>query len=399
MLLGLETNFLLAFFLTLGLWLIIFVELLSRHYGEQMASLGKEQFEKNTRPVSLNLGLETKLRESFAPRRRNVVAYSGYEPFAGAGYNLGGWSFVIDTTRGACSKLLQGKRDKPQPFMLNELYTAVRQRLEGLGLGDALEIEEKLYINGQHVRENPSFFDETALRPLASVDQQLVEQFKEQPTEDTRYYQCIRFSFWRGEVVLSVFLRFVRRGSELFVEIDYLLLPPLLSAYHWMDQKKVVPTASKVWELFKRSFDAPIKLWFGSFRRLLRASTYQAQQRRLARVARRSLSFDYGAATSLRQVASDSKYHHFFQKLDKEMYLKIAERQLLESIMQFLDEHCIDTTELRQRQEAILNTGVIVGGDTINIGSVASGSRVQATTVNTAYSAAALAGQERMRWD
>ena len=387
-LLGLYTNFLVAFLLILALWLTIFLELLARYYGEPTTRLRRGEFEKNLRPVTLDFGLESKLRENFTTRQRNVVAYSGYAPFAGTGYDLGGWSFVVDTTRGAQREPLQDEHEKPLPFTVSELYDTVQRALEGLGLNDVLEIEGKLYVNGQRLLENPPFFNATALRPVTSVDQVWVGQFKEHPTEDVRYYQCIRFNFWRGEMVFTAFLRSVRRGKNLFTEVDYLLLPPLKPDYYWVDKKEVTPTAGKVWELFKRSFDAPLKMWFGVPGRLLRGPIYGYQQRRLVRVARNNPSFDYGAATSLRQVASDDEYHLFFQKLDKEMYLKIVEQQLLETIIQFLDEHHIDTTELRNRQEMILNAGVTVQGDTVNIGSVASGAWAHATNINVAAAAA-----------
>ena len=48
--------------------------------------------------------------------------------------------------------------------------------------------------------------------------------------------------------------------------------------------------------------------------------------------------------------------------LDKEMYLKVLEKNILDSILTFLEENDVDVSELKQRQSIILNNGVIVSG-------------------------------------
>src|SRR5207237_633136 len=206
----------------------------------------------------------------------------GYQPFAGAGYykRNWSWSFVIDMSKGAydTSNLSSTPtRKTPLPFTVSSLYNAIEKDVWALGVKNVLEIEGKLYVHGQYLPENPLFFNTAAMRPVTSVDPPLVEQYKEHPTEDVRYYQCLRFTFLRGYF------------------------------YTW-------------------------------------------QQRRLARVALNNPAFDYGASTSLRQLASDDEYHLLFQELDEGMYLKVIEKQILETIFNFLEAHQIDTTELRQRQ-------------------------------------------------
>ncbi len=371
--------FVFSFLITLALWSTIFGELLLRYYGEPVNRLRKGFFDPLARPAALDFNLESRLRESFNTEQRNVVAYSGYKPFAGAGYYRNGWSFTLDTSKGALDSSSPSSRLTPRSFTVSSLYNQVEQDVNALGIKDVLEIEGKLYINGQFLPENPQFFNIAALRPLTSVDPRLVGQYKERPTEDARYYQCLRFNFWRGEMIFTAFLRFIQRGKDLFTEVNYLLLPPMKDDYYWVDRKEITPTASMIWQLFKRSFDGPLKLWFGVPARLLRVSRYSAHQQKIARVARNNPAFDYGAATSLRQEASDDEYHLFFQKLDEEMYLKIVEAQILETIIQFLDAHQIDTSDLRARQQTILNNNTYVNGQTVNIGAMATGSGGQAS--------------------
>jgi hypothetical protein len=40
----------------------------------------------------------------------------------------------------------------------------------------------------------------------------------------------------------------------------------------------------------------------------------------------------------------------------------VVERQLLDSLVEFLDEHDVDTSEMRQRESTILNNGVMMTG-------------------------------------
>lgn len=376
-----------GFFLIPLIWLTIFGELLVRFYGKPVNDLRRNTFDPYARPVPLDSDLERKLRESFVTGQRNVVAYSNYRPFAGAGYYKDGWSLVLDTSKGALDTSHLNSSSKhlaPRPFTVSNLYDAIEKDVWALGIKDVLEIEGKLYVHGQYLPEKPSFFNSASLRPVTSVDPRLVAQYKEHPTEDVRYYLCLRFNFWRGEMIFTTFLRFVQRGKELFTEVDYLLLPPMDPDCYWVDKREITPLISEIWELYKRSFDAPIRMWLGAPFRLFRGYFYAAQQRRLSRAARNNPAFDYGASTSIRQAASDDKYHLFFQELDEQMYLKIIEKQILETIINFLDAHQIDTTELRRREQMILNSHTIFNGSvTANALAIGSGAQANNTTTST----------------
>jgi len=53
------------------------------------------------------------------------------------------------------------------------------------------------------------------------------------------------------------------------------------------------------------------------------------------------------------------------------MHIKIIERQLLESVVEFLDARNIDTSDSKKRQDTILNNGVIVSGGSFTAGTQA----------------------------
>ena len=65
-------------------------------------------------------------------------------------------------------------------------------------------------------------------------------------------------------------------------------------------------------------------------------------------------------------MASANKLQNFFQKSDVEMYRKQIEQRLFQSIIQYLDEVNVDTSEFRARQETVINNGVMMTGGTMN---------------------------------
>jgi hypothetical protein len=71
-------------------------------------------------------------------------------------------------------------------------------------------------------------------------------------------------------------------------------------------------------------------------------------------------------------------YRRYFQRLDREMYVKTLEQRLLDAIIQFLDEHNVDVSDLVERQTTILNNGVMLSGGTIQAESLAVGTGARA---------------------
>lgn len=77
----------------------------------------------------------------------------------------------------------------------------------------------------------------------------------------------------------------------------------------------------------------------------------------------RSRSFNYGAAFSLREAASDRLYYRYFQMLDRELYAKTIEHRVLDALVEFMEDHNIDSSDLIQRQTTIYNSGMFAGRD------------------------------------
>ena len=363
-------------------WLILIVEQIISH-GTSTVQLAKGRFRPDSNSWSLNPKVVDNISKAFQTRSSNVVVYSGYSPFAGSGNNISGWSFAIDISKRK-EGLLGTQSGAVKPFGVSELYTDITNAIAQLGLGN-VSLEDKLYVNGQSIKNDVNFLPDRFSRPYSWVDPAFVKMFEEQPLEHIRYYKCIRVTSWDGEMVLSIFVRFRLAGKNLFVEADYELLPPVKGRYHEIDTIEPTLTASKFFKFARRTFSSTPLLWLSSIVRVVKYVLHEQILASRRANTNKSISenpaFDYGTSTSLREVASSRYYQLYFQRLDKEMYVKIIERQLLDTIVHFLDARNIDTTDLKARESTILNNAVIVAGGTFTAGNLAVGEKANATSV------------------
>jgi hypothetical protein len=120
-------------------------------------------------------------------------------------------------------------------------------------------------------------------------------------------------------------------------------------------------------------------LWvFGKAQeKISEALSFNEDNRRREMLERTPL-FNYGTVTSLRQYLSSGEYGHYFQKMDGDLYNKLFEHEVLDSLVEFLDAHNVDTSELKERQTTILNNGVMVQGGDVKAESLAVGSGARA---------------------
>ena len=317
----------------------------------------------------------------------NTVVYSGFSPFVGSGENMGAWSFALDLRKRASGDGLTSKNEhrqssglsagELQEITLEALYTRVARDITELGL-DRVTLQDKLYVHGRDIRDDKRFLSDPLGRPRYRQEEQTVRNamFGAQEKQ-VRHYRCVRVVDWSGELVLSIFLRFSKLGHNLFVEASYFLLTPVAERFRAVDAmspyfnlgrfiKSIVATA--VTTPFVTLW-APFELLGRIYGRFHRWSANREEDT----LIRENPTFDYGAAFSFRQWASANEYRRYFQRLDKEMYLKILEKNILDSILTFLEEHDVDVSELKQRQNTILNQGVIVSGGNMTTQSMSVG--------------------------
>ena len=374
-------------------WAIVFIELWNAHYRVIANQLTKTKFNPDAINFRLDPNLEQKIRNTANAQNANLVVYSGFTPFVGAGISIGGWSFALNVQKG---KQEMDSTLEPLPFQVGEMYSYLTNALTKHDVV-GLSVMDRLYVDGREIRDDQRFLPHPLARPNHQVDPSLIKTFIENPPQSIRYYKCIQVISWKGELVLFIFLRFSKMGQSLFVEANYFLLPPVKEQYYKIDSIEPTLSIRKIGELLAQSavitpvhwLLSPFRLLAAILRPLQRASEHAAIKRAIGE----NPSFDYGANSSIRIHASSIRYRQFFQKLDREMYVKIIERQILESIIDFLDKKHIDTTDLKEQRATILNNGVIVSGGSVSAENIAVGEQARAGSFNLARTATSALGR------
>jgi hypothetical protein len=356
-------------------WLVVALEQVVVRYGVLAGQLSKPAFGRR-RPVRLSLAEERRVDALVALERGNVTPYAEFFPFVGSGAPIGGWSFAVSVLKGAESPT--GERLTPLPIDVEELYDQVRRDVGRLSI-EGLQVEDRLYVDGEELAFDPRF---TApgppLRLRTEIEPDGLRRLIQAPERVNRVYRCIRIYGWDGEYVMSIYLNFARSGQGFFAEARYFLLSPVKPEL--VKLARATPVLS-VGEVLRTVFGAarPAFRYLVGAPRRAGADAIDLCRRpsELNTDPDRESWTNHGARTSLRELAQSNLYRRYFQRLDREMTNKIVERQLLDSIASFLRERQIDTSEVEERQSAILNYGLIMSGGSLSASSVAVGTGAQ----------------------
>lgn len=378
-------------FLVLGFllaWGTVAYDLWSATFRVVTKRLNKSTFDPDEAPPVANAEHARRAEELAERQAGNVTVYSGFLPFAGSGFDLGGWSFVIDLRKG---KDHGGTRLPPRPVEPMDLYAGVERELGALGMSN-LTIEDRAFVNGTDVRGDPALLASPTDRPASSVDDAAMQQFVIAPTHRVRHYKCIRVIDWRGELVLSLFLRFGVANGRLFCELSRFLLAPLKPEMHLSDGMPSEPEFEDVVSLVGKSLAATPALSLRSLSVVMRPFRGHRESAKLLKRIKRDAFFDYGAATTVLDRARSSNYSRYFQLLDKQMYDKMLERTILDAIIDVLDMHNVDTEELVERRSTIINNGIMVPGGTVTAENIAVGASARIANRLTPAKPAATGG-------
>lgn len=325
--------------------------------------------------------LELDIVTSIDQDEGTLVIYNRFNPFIGAGTNMGGWSFVIDLSK---PKEGKGQGASIQDFRIEELYEFIASSLDDLKV-KGLTIKDVLFVNGSDIRNKQWILPDMFARPTTNASPEKVKEYLDKDESQVRFYKWIRVYDWGNELVVSYFLRYARRGKNLFAEVSAFLLTPLSEDYKRVDS--ITPLdVRKVMELgIKTIIIAPFSIvasWFAIVSKVLISFSkiLDSKNKELKRIIKNNPLYNYGASETLRENLSSNQYAHYFQLLDKEMYSKIIERELLEAFIKFLDKHNIDTSDLKEREASIINSGIIVQGGDVKAGALAVGSGAKAET-------------------
>ena len=306
----------------------------------------------------------------------NLVVYSGFSPFIGSGTTMNSWSVVVDITKGA--KRPDDSRDYPRTFVAPELYGAATAAVLSAG-PPGLTVEDKLYVNGQDVRLDARFFDAEKGRPRTNVDAAVLATFVgDCGASPIRHYRSFRIVDWSGDLVVSFFIRISLSATTLYFEANSSLLTPVDDLNRNLEHVHPNPTVLQFLIRLLGSFltALPYLVWgpINLLVRLIRPVVDAIVNLVEEWVVSERPVFDFGATRSARELASTSaSYRRHSIRQDSQMLARTLETTVLESIIGFLDAHRIDTSSLKERETAILNSGIIISGGTISAGNLAIG--------------------------
>ncbi|MER5792100.1 hypothetical protein [Streptomyces sp. NPDC001980] len=355
--------------LLLGLfaaWVIVAAELLSVHYRVVSRQLKRENFDPRQAPRPPTAMEAARIEAIELRDRGNVVVSSRFEPFVGHGLTYSTWSFALNTGRPETGKQVI-------PFTVHELNAHISARVGALKL-PGMDIADVLLVNGADLligiddRTRAEVLRNQAGPPGAQVSDALLRDLREDGKGRARPYLAIRVAGWSGELVSTLLLRcaLLPDRDMAFIEGTNCLLAPVRERYRTVDVLLDSPTFRQWCRLVgEAALRTPILLVRAPFAVVGDLFAPLAQRREQRRQERRIRlrSFDYGAEFSLREEASDQLYHRYFQSLDRELYAKTIEHRVLDALVEFLENHNIDSSDLIQRQTTIYNSGLFAGRD------------------------------------
>jgi hypothetical protein len=325
--------------------------------------------------------MDRKLVAALPQEDQNLIVYRGFTPFVGAGLDLGGWSFVtfVDKPK------IKDAQDTVRPFTVPELYLALDAAISGLKL-PRLRCRDYFFVRGLDIKRDPTILADPADRPQQFISPELGALYMEEQDARIRNYKCIQVIGWGGEIIVSYFLRCSLQGTSLLVEMKRYLLPPLAGEHRRVDRLGRDGLALRIGQIVASLLIGPIVALVSPFivltglqeaiAKALVSDRRRARRRR--RAAENDPSYDYGADATLRARFAQNAFLHYFQKSDADFDNKLIERKILDEIERFLDENGIDTTDIRDRQTTILNSGILVQGGDVRAESLAVGQGAQA---------------------
>ncbi|WP_158806377.1 hypothetical protein [Streptomyces sp. NRRL WC-3774] len=317
----------------------------------------------------------------------NLSVYKDYSPFQGFGSSLSAWSLT--------TPLRPEQNDSAKPtteFTAEELTEHVKGDLEGLHhsghRAEDTRIEDRVFVNGKNLPATWLHRDEAGLkrsrRPVARIGETELQGIMDSPGGTVRHYLCAHTSSWEGEVVTSTFLHVSVESKTLYIDCRQTILGPV--RLHPMAREILNGTFPRTTEIIGEAalLTLPWLLLapFRAFNRWHTDHRLEKKRERELREADRDPAYDYSSWFSLRELVDTGTFSNFFQNLDADRQSKTAQRNILVSIVDFLDSHGVDTSEFRKQQTSILNHGVLQLGGVSNVNNQAVGPGSKALSVD-----------------
>jgi hypothetical protein len=297
----------------------------------------------------------------------NTVVYGDFEPFLGAGEIVSTWGFAQRLVRkqpdGPAAEFgppSEREREfKEPPFTADEIVGYVRHHLRELTCDNSAEmtipdltVEDRIF---QSAREDGPRTTYTGADEMAEIIRN--------PTNPARHYLACEVVSWGGDVVTTVYVHIAVQGRSLYLEVTSTTMAPCNERYRIVD----VDGGTGPWAWLRAATGALRETPRTIVRapgRLIRSLVDMTGHGGGTRRGMSRLRKDYGAKVSVRQLGTHDKLRNFTQRQDILKFRRLIESRVFAHILDFLDEHDVDTSEVREQRTTLLtNNGIIVGRD------------------------------------
>ncbi|UBF24399.1 hypothetical protein K9N68_22210 [Kovacikia minuta CCNUW1] len=306
---------------------------------------------------------------------QNVITFGRYQPFLGSGGQISQWTLAIDH---------KPAEEHPQTntriaIPVEAFYKAADQEIATLNL-PYLEQFSHLLVDGFEMEVDGQILINPKTPPKTTLPEDIIWTLGHDDLRSRyRTYRLYRYTDTERDQVLSYFLRFYNIGSMTFVESSTHILPcidrqrfsltPLLK-----DSKisRLIKTLAIALLLFITTTYAFVALaYLGIF--AWKVANWWLDDARRSQEAKWHEEYNYGHIRTFRESIAARNYESYYGVQDLTMYWKSIQQAVLDSMVQLLKQHGVDTSQFEQAASTIINTGIMVSGGNFSANQVAAG--------------------------
>ncbi|WIX91992.1 hypothetical protein [Amycolatopsis sp. DG1A-15b] len=301
--------------------------------------------------------------EPAEPPGAPLVVYRGYNPFVGAGFRRDAWSMAIPLER------IDDGEGRPK-LTTEALYDGVRTAIADLRHANALSPDHRLggltvteavftpateLVDHLGEPEAAAYLPDIERPPHTRLSEADVARLRTEPKEWARYYLSFQVETWDRDLVLTTFLHVAVDDTTLYAEWTPYMLPPIRAEYRVVDKMRpdsLRPLGQGLLAWLEMPASLP--------GRILNLASWIRQPKREPGVVDPDR---YGAASTLRELASVNLFTDYFQLVDIARYEKIIESRLLPAIGKLLGDAGFSTAKFEEQAAVVINNDITIRGD------------------------------------
>jgi hypothetical protein len=291
--------------------------------------------------------LATADRNGHIEGRADVIVHRNFSPFVGAGY-------VVECDAVPFSLVADDAAGGTEPVDVVDMHEEISAALAAIkgssSLGPSgrlsdLEMREQILVPSEQLVTHGGAFPQPELLPsldqppASSVGLGLARSLAAEPVEWARYYRSYQVETWDRDLTASCYVHIGTDQKLLYLERVHCVLPPLAAHFRRIDEpaNPLAPVGDALVALFllPASIARRLHTVFASFRRLPQREGEVVPDR-------------YGAARSLRELASTTEFRTYFQSADATRYQGVIDSVLVRAVGRYLEDHGYSVVEFQQ---------------------------------------------------